>query len=100
MRASPFNLLVPSTPYSKLAIGIPRESYPRERRVALTPANTALLKKGFARASFLTPSTFCIDLHNLRRWGPSLRSEDRIVQTSAARLICSKGTRAPYSHSP
>lgn len=32
-------------PYSSLTIGIPREIYPNERRVALTPANAALLKK-------------------------------------------------------
>jgi hypothetical protein len=37
------------TPYSSLTIGVPRESFPNERRVALTPQNTALLrKKGFA----------------------------------------------------
>jgi NAD(P) transhydrogenase len=33
-----------------VTIGIPREIYPNERRVAMTPSNTALLlKKGFAR---------------------------------------------------
>ena len=38
------------TPYSALTIGVPRETYPNERRVALTPQNVALLlKKGFAR---------------------------------------------------
>ncbi|KAI0082607.1 PNTB-domain-containing protein [Panus rudis PR-1116 ss-1] len=37
-------------PYSSLTIGVPTEIYPNERRVALTPQNTALLlKKGFAR---------------------------------------------------
>jgi NAD(P) transhydrogenase len=47
---------VPTTPpftagaYSTLAIGIPKESYPGERRVAITPANVQLLlKKGFSR---------------------------------------------------
>lgn len=36
-------------PYSSLTIGVPRELFPNERRVALTPQNTALLrKKGFA----------------------------------------------------
>lgn len=35
-------------PYNKLSIGIPKESWPKERRVALSPAATALLaKKGF-----------------------------------------------------
>lgn len=37
-------------PYSSLTVGIPLESFPNERRVAITPQNTALLlKKGFSR---------------------------------------------------
>ncbi|OCL13404.1 NAD transhydrogenase mitochondrial precursor [Glonium stellatum] len=37
-------------PYSTLTIGIPRETYPDERRVAVTPQNAEiLLKKGFSR---------------------------------------------------
>lgn len=37
-------------PYSTLTVGIPRESYPGERRVAITPQNVKLLlKKGFSR---------------------------------------------------
>lgn len=37
-------------PYETLTIGIPKESYPGERRVAITPANVKLLlKKGFSR---------------------------------------------------
>ncbi|KAI0032215.1 PNTB-domain-containing protein [Vararia minispora EC-137] len=37
-------------PYSSLIIGIPRETFPNERRVAMTPTNAALLlKKGFAK---------------------------------------------------
>lgn len=36
--------------YESLTIGIPKESYPGERRVAITPQNVALLlKKGFSR---------------------------------------------------
>lgn len=36
--------------YSTLTIGVPKESYPGERRVAITPQNVALLlKKGFSR---------------------------------------------------
>ncbi|KAK0739410.1 NAD(P) transhydrogenase beta subunit-domain-containing protein [Apiosordaria backusii] len=43
-------VLPPTTPYSKLTVGVPRETYPNERRVALTPQNVALLlKKGFAQ---------------------------------------------------
>jgi NAD(P) transhydrogenase len=39
-----------TTPYSKLSVGVPRETYPNERRVALTPQNVSLLlKKGFAK---------------------------------------------------
>ncbi|KYK60864.1 NAD transhydrogenase precursor [Drechmeria coniospora] len=38
----------PTTPFAKLTVGVPKETYPGERRVALTPANVALLvKKGF-----------------------------------------------------
>ncbi|KAF9885398.1 hypothetical protein FE257_012920 [Aspergillus nanangensis] len=41
---------VPVVPYSSLTVGIPRETFPQERRVAITPQNVALLlKKGFAR---------------------------------------------------
>ncbi|TFK76286.1 PNTB-domain-containing protein, partial [Pluteus cervinus] len=40
----------PGIPYSDLTIGVPRERFPNERRVALTPQNAAALrKKGFAR---------------------------------------------------
>ncbi|KHN98403.1 NAD(P) transhydrogenase precursor [Metarhizium album ARSEF 1941] len=42
--------LPPTIPYSRLTVGVPREIYPGERRVALTPANAALLlKKGFGK---------------------------------------------------
>ncbi|KAF9246330.1 PNTB-domain-containing protein [Melanogaster broomeanus] len=34
-----------SIPYSSLTVGAPRETYPNERRVSLTPQNVALLKK-------------------------------------------------------
>jgi hypothetical protein len=38
------------TPYAKLTVGVPKETYPNERRVAVTPQNVALLlKKGFSR---------------------------------------------------
>ncbi|PFH54283.1 hypothetical protein AMATHDRAFT_72804 [Amanita thiersii Skay4041] len=37
-------------PYSSLTVGIPREIFPNERRVSITPQNTSLLlKKGFSR---------------------------------------------------
>lgn len=39
------NFLLPAIPYSSLTVGIPKELFPNERRVALTPSNTALLKK-------------------------------------------------------
>lgn len=39
---------IPGIPYQKLKIGVPREVWPKERRVALTPSVTALMvKKGF-----------------------------------------------------
>ncbi|TFK30007.1 NAD(P) transhydrogenase [Coprinopsis marcescibilis] len=38
----------PGVPYSSLTIGVPRETFPNERRVSITPQNaTLLLKKGF-----------------------------------------------------
>ncbi|KFA63107.1 hypothetical protein S40285_05890 [Stachybotrys chlorohalonatus IBT 40285] len=38
----------PTTPYSDLRVGLPKEVFPGERRVALTPTNVViLLKKGF-----------------------------------------------------
>lgn len=41
---------VPAVPYSALTVGVPRETYPNESRVAITPQNVALLlKKGFSR---------------------------------------------------
>lgn len=43
-------VLPPATPYAQLSVGVPAEVFPGERRVALTPANVALLlKKGFAK---------------------------------------------------
>jgi NAD(P) transhydrogenase len=36
---------VPGIPYSSLTLGAPRETYPNERRVSLTPQNVTLLKK-------------------------------------------------------
>lgn len=39
-----------STPYHYITIGVPKERFPGERRVALTPANVSLLyKKGFGK---------------------------------------------------
>lgn len=39
----------PGTPYSNLTIGVPKETFPNERRVALSPAATKLLtKEGFS----------------------------------------------------
>ncbi|GKT40881.1 NAD(P) transhydrogenase, mitochondrial [Colletotrichum spaethianum] len=40
----------PSVPYSQLTVGVPKEIFLNERRVALTPQNVALLlKKGFSK---------------------------------------------------
>lgn len=35
----------PSIPYSNLTVGVPRETFTNERRVAISPQNVALLKK-------------------------------------------------------
>lgn len=43
-------VIPPTTPLDQLTVGVPKEIFPNERRVALTPANVALLlKKGFGR---------------------------------------------------
>ncbi|KAF7561018.1 hypothetical protein G7046_g3123 [Stylonectria norvegica] len=43
-------VLPKTTPYEELTVGVPKEIYPGERRVALTPTNVALLlKKGFGK---------------------------------------------------
>ncbi|KAF3052148.1 hypothetical protein E8E11_011487 [Didymella keratinophila] len=54
--AEPHDEEIPTTPpfsagpYSNLTIGVPKESHPGERRVAITPQNVKLLlKKGFSR---------------------------------------------------
>ncbi|PYI30945.1 nicotinamide nucleotide transhydrogenase [Aspergillus indologenus CBS 114.80] len=48
--SAPESPAVPTTPYSSLTVGVPREIFPNERRVAITPLNVALLlKKGFSR---------------------------------------------------
>ncbi|TID20121.1 NAD(P)(+) transhydrogenase (AB-specific) [Venturia nashicola] len=40
----------PGVPYASLSVGVPRETFPGEKRVAITPANVVLLlKKGFGR---------------------------------------------------
>ena len=40
----------PTRPYSDLVVGVPTEVFPGERRVAITPANVALLlKKGYGQ---------------------------------------------------
>lgn len=48
-KAVPETPKVSGTPYTSLTVGAPREIFPDERRVSLTPNNVALLKKkGFA----------------------------------------------------
>ncbi|KAG1754655.1 PNTB-domain-containing protein [Suillus lakei] len=48
-KAAPEAPKVSGTPYTSLTVGAPREIFPDERRVSLTPQNVALLKKkGFA----------------------------------------------------
>lgn len=40
----------PTTPYANLSVGVPTETFPGERRVAITPNNVAiLLKKGYSK---------------------------------------------------
>lgn len=43
-------VLPQTTPYAQLSVGVPKETYPGERRVAVTPTNVALLlKKGYSK---------------------------------------------------
>ncbi|RDB21183.1 NAD(P) transhydrogenase, mitochondrial [Hypsizygus marmoreus] len=75
----------PGVPYSSLTIGIPKEVFPGERRVSLTPQNAALLlKKGFGKvlverhagleASFLD--------EQYATAGATLVSRDEVFQSS------------------
>ena len=44
-----FTLITPGIPFASLTVGAPREIFPNERRVSLSPQNVTLLKKkGFA----------------------------------------------------
>ncbi|KAJ5323347.1 NADP transhydrogenase beta subunit [Penicillium atrosanguineum] len=48
--SEPTSTPVSATPYSELTVGVPKETYQNELRVAITPQNVALLlKKGFSR---------------------------------------------------
>ncbi|KAJ2932881.1 hypothetical protein H1R20_g4208, partial [Candolleomyces eurysporus] len=51
LNATPSTPATPAgTPYSSITIGVPKEAFPNERRVAITPQNTSLLlKKGFSK---------------------------------------------------
>lgn len=40
-----WNILFVGIPYSELTVGVPKEIFQNEKRVALTPTNVALLKK-------------------------------------------------------
>ncbi|KAK3325969.1 NAD(P) transhydrogenase beta subunit-domain-containing protein [Apodospora peruviana] len=58
-------LLPPTTPYADLTVGVPRETYPDERRVALTPQNVALLlKKGFGKVIVEKGAGALADFHD------------------------------------
>ncbi|CAM1507821.1 Fc.00g046690.m01.CDS01 [Cosmosporella sp. VM-42] len=49
-KASSTVVVPPTKPYGELTVGVPKEIYPDERRVALSPVNVALLlKKGFKK---------------------------------------------------
>ncbi|EIM90319.1 PNTB-domain-containing protein [Stereum hirsutum FP-91666 SS1] len=74
-----------SVPYSSLVVGTPREIYPNERRVSLTPQNVSLLlKKGFskvlvehdagAQAQFLN--------EDYEKAGATLVSREDVLKTS------------------
>jgi NAD(P) transhydrogenase len=43
-------LLTSGTPYGAVSVGVPKESYANERRVALTPASVAVLLKNGVKA--------------------------------------------------
>lgn len=77
--------LCAGVPYSSLVVGSPREIYPNERRVSLTPQNVSLLlKKGFskvlvehdagAQAQFLN--------EDYEKAGATLVSREDILKTS------------------
>ncbi|KAA1469444.1 PNTB-domain-containing protein [Dentipellis sp. KUC8613] len=74
-----------SIPYSSLTVGVPREIYPNERRVALTPQNTALLlKRGFGKVLVEkdagTAAQFLNDAYE--KAGATLASKEDVLHNS------------------
>ena len=72
-------------PYTSLTIGVPREVFPNERRVALTPQNVSLLlKKGFAQV--LVERSAGVEAQFLDEQyvaaGAKLVSQDELYRTS------------------
>jgi hypothetical protein len=56
---APIKKPIAGAPYKSLSIGIPKESYLNEKRVALTPAVVSnLVKKGFIDLNF-----FCFEIN-------------------------------------
>ncbi|TGO67216.1 hypothetical protein BOTNAR_0046g00180 [Botryotinia narcissicola] len=88
-----------TTPYSNLTIGIARETYPNEKRVAITPQNAQLLiKKGFSRVLVE------------RGAGAEAQFTDEAYETAGAKLVNRKNVwsesdillkvRAPTAEGP
>ncbi|PWY92130.1 PNTB-domain-containing protein [Aspergillus heteromorphus CBS 117.55] len=90
---------VPVVPYSSLTIGVPREIYPNERRVAITPQNVALLfKKGFSRILVERGAGEEAQLHDQAFEQAGATLVDRDTVWSQSNIILK--VRSPQRHGP
>ncbi|PYH97401.1 NAD(P) transhydrogenase [Aspergillus ellipticus CBS 707.79] len=90
---------VPVVPYSSLTVGVPRETYPNERRVAITPQNVTLLfKKGFSRILVERGAGEEAQLHDqaYEQAGATLVNRDTVWSESNIILK----VRSPQQHGP
>jgi len=80
------NLDLPvGVPFSQLSVGVVREQYPGERRVAITPQNVAvLLKKGFKQVLVESGAGFQAQFldESYRAAGATLVTGDRVYSSS------------------
>ncbi|CAE7152627.1 unnamed protein product, partial [Rhizoctonia solani] len=95
LHASRFNYQVPhdtakdipvnGIPYSQLTVGVAVEGFPGERRVALTPANTALLlKKGFKQVLIEEGAGFRAEFadEEYKKAGGKIATRDAVYEQS------------------
>lgn len=85
IRAILITSIVNGIPYSKLTVGVAVEGFPGERRVALTPANTArLLKKGFKQVLVEEGAGFHAEFadEDYKKAGGTIATRDDVYEKS------------------